>query len=311
MEKIKLHLFAEKLELAGYSKRSIETYRYNLELFFRYMEQIENINTVDQILPEHLTAYHTYLQYNKFTNGNYLCPYTIRQRLDAVRRFFKLLYDEGLFAHDYSKCFTLPKAKRSIPRNVPTVQDITTLIDSIKPSPRDPFALRDRCILELLYATGLRATEILTLTISNVNLVDKTLFIHGKGAKDRMVPIGAWVMPWLLEYLTAGREKFAQPGSPDTLFLSFRGMPLAEPNLRDIIHKYQSQTAIKARIWPHGFRHACATHMLAGGADIRYIQELLGHADLNSTQVYTRVDITQLKKVHHTCHPREREYQNA
>jgi integrase/recombinase XerD len=131
--------------------------------------------------------------------------------------------------------------------------------------------------------------------------------VKGKGSKDRIVPVGDWVMPYLREYLEVARPKLVNPREPiDLLFLSKNGRMITNCNLNDLVRKYCKRAGIEKRITPHSFRHACATHLLKGGADIRYVQELLGHADLSSTQIYTHIDISFLKKAHSKYHPRER-----
>ena len=307
-QKLLIQWFTEKLELAGYSKRTVRSYEYDLSLFCRYLNDIENVKNIEDAGPEHITAYQTHLHYGLFKGGQHLHIHTIHIRLSCIKKFFKLRYDEGYSPADLGVHVVLPRQKRSIPRNVPSAKEVCAFLDSIEPRSFDPITLRDRCMLELMYATGLRAMETLRLSTNDFDLNEMTLFVHGKGAKDRIAPIGAWVKPWLLEYLETGRPKLIDERRPcDLLFVSKRGQPLAAPNLGAVIQKYQSAMPDAPRIWAHGLRHACATHMLEGGADIRYIQELLGHSDLGSTQIYTRVDITQLKKVHHQCHPRERE----
>ncbi|MDD5342921.1 MAG: tyrosine-type recombinase/integrase [Smithella sp.] len=181
---------------------------------------------------------------------------------------------------------------------------MAALLDAINPA--TVMGLRNRAMLELLYATGLRSAELLGLTVDNLNLSDKTLFIHGKGAKDRIVPVGSWVVPWLSEYLQTARPKLITKRSPcDLLFVSKTGRRIPHANLCYIVAKYAVNVALPMLPAPHAFRHACATHLLAHGADIRYIQELLGHACLGTTQIYTRVDITMLKQAHGKYHPRE------
>jgi integrase/recombinase XerD len=180
-----------------------------------------------------------------------------------------------------------------------------TLIESVLPT--NPLSIRDRCIVELLYATGLRNQELRTLPVGNVDLTEKTLFVTGKGSKDRIVPVGDWVMPYLLEYLEAARPKLINLREPtELLFVSKNGRMITEANLGDMIKKYARKIGLDIPITPHSFRHACATHLLKGGADIRYVQELLGHSDLSSTQIYTQLDISFLKQAHKKYHPRER-----
>jgi site-specific recombinase XerD len=306
MDKIKLHQLAEKMELRGYAKRTIREYVFALKWFFAFMTEEEGLRTIGEIAPAHITAYHTHLQYGKFKDGRFLTNGAIRQRLNAVQTFFRIFWEDGLLPEDLSQFVTLPRTKLALPKNVPSIAAMKQLIESVKTS--GLIGLRDRLIFELLYATGIRSEELLTLTLGNISLSEKTVFIHGKGAKDRIVPIGAWVMPWLLEYLEIGRPKLLRRRTPtEVVFLSRTGRPLATSNLCWLIRTRTEAAGIGCRMTPHSFRHACATHMLQCGADIRYIQELLGHSSLSTTQIYTKVDIKELKKMHNRYHPRERD----
>lgn len=306
METILLHQFAEKLELLGYSKRSIAEYPYYMGKFCKYLTEHENIERLSDVRPEHLNAYHTWLQYTRFKHDRYLTGGTVRKRLVAVKAFYRIMHAERLIGQDYAPLISLPKQKKGLPRHVPTEKDMKTLLESI--ALKDPITIRDRAILELLYATGLRNEEIRTSTLDNLDLQERTLFVTGKGAKDRVVPVGDWVMPYLREYLETSRPRLLNPKEPtDLLFISKNGRRITFGNLGDMIRKYAKKAGVEHRISPHSFRHACATHLLKAGADIRYVQELLGHADLSSTQIYTKIDITFLKQAHKKYHPREKQ----
>jgi integrase/recombinase XerD len=214
------------------------------------------------------------------------------------------MFGEGLVQQDYGPLVVKPKKRRSLPRHVPTEKEMLALLEAIKPT--EPLTIRDRALLELMYATGLRNEEVRSLTVDSVDLTERTLFVHGKGSKDRIVPIGDWVLPYLLEYLEAVRPKLINPREPTPcLFVTKTGRQITFGNLGDIIKRYAKKAALQTPITPHAFRHACATHLLKGGADIRYVQELLGHSDLSSTQIYTKVDISTLKEAHKRFHPRE------
>ena len=305
MDVIKIHQFTEKLELLGYSKRCIADYPAYLRLFFRYLEEHENLRNVADVKPEHITGYHTHLQYTKRKSGSYLTSATVRTRLNIVKTFYRVMFEENLVDGDYAAGIILPKRRKSLPRHVPSEKEMQTLLDSILPA--DPITTRDRALLELLYATGVRSEEARSIALDQLDLTEKTLFVVGKGAKDRIVPVGEWVMPYLREYLEANRPKLLNRREPTVLlFLSKNGRMITNCNLNDLIRKYCKRAEIVNRITPHSFRHACATHLLKGGADIRYVQELLGHADLSSTQIYTKIDISFLKKAHSKYHPRER-----
>ena len=304
MDKIRLHQFAEKLELLGYSRRAIADYPAYVELFFRFLDEHEGVKRIEDVKEEHISAYHAYLQYNKLKKENYLSAVTVRARLGTVKTFFRVMRDEKLLENDPAEGVALPKRHKSLPRHVPGEKEMALLLDSIEP--HDPITIRDRALLELLYATGIRSEEAREATISQLDYDEKTLLVRGKGSKDRIVPVGDWVLPFLREYLETARPKLENRREPsELLFLSKNGRKITRANLVDLIRKYALRAGITGRITPHSFRHACATHLLKAGADIRYVQELLGHADLSSTQIYTKIDISFLKQAHRRFHPRE------
>lgn len=304
MDKIKLYQFREKLELLGYSKRAVKDYPDYVRLFFEYLEKEEDVQSINDIKPEHITAYHAWLQYKRRKNGKYLSTVTVRRRLECVKTFYRVMHREKLVENDLAPEIITPKRQQPLPKHIPNEKEMKKLLDSIKPA--NPIGIRDRAMLELLYATGVRNEELRSVTMSNLDLTEKTLFVTGKGSKDRIVPVGEWVIPWLMEYLHAARPKLANTRKPcDILFLSKNGRMITNANLGDLIKKYAKRAGLQIPITPHSFRHACATHLLKGGADIRYVQELLGHADLSATQIYTKIDITFLKKAHKQYHPRE------
>jgi len=308
MEEIKLHQFREKLNLSGYSKRVVKDYPDYVRLFFKYLEQEEDIHSVADIIPEHITGYHAYIQYKKLNKKDtYLSSVTIRVRLQTVKTFYAVMYQEKLVKQDYAPLIKIPKRKKSLPKHVPSEKDMKILLESIQPD--NSLRIRDRTMLELLYATGIRSDELRTITVDNLDLQEKTVLVCGKGSKERVVPIGDWVLPWLREYLEVSRNKLLTVNNQtDLLFISKNGRKLTEGNLCALVHKYVKKSGLDYRITPHSFRHACATHLLKNGADIRYVQELLGHSDLSSTQIYTKLDIGFLKKAHKKYHPREQEY---
>jgi integrase/recombinase XerD len=304
MEKIRLHQFGEKMELHGYSPRSIKAYGDDVRRFFTWLKEHENIEKLDDVLPEHLSAFHAYLQYEKSTRGTYLGTTTIHHRLFALKTFYQIMYKERLIKHDYAALITPPKQKRHLPRNVPGEKELASMLDNIKPV--NILEIRNRAILEVLYATGIRNMELCNLKLDDLNISERTLFIKGKGAKDRIVPLGSWVMPYLMEYLEAARPKLIKKKKTDLIFVSKSGRPIPAANLIYIISTRAQAAGVQQRVTPHALRHACATHMLKGGADIRFIQELLGHTELSTTQIYTHVDISTLKRAHQQCHPREK-----
>jgi site-specific recombinase XerD len=304
VEEIKLHQFSEKLDVMGMSKRTVKGYTYDVGLFFRYCKDKEGLSSLGEITPRHLSAYATHLTYSKFKKGTaHLGTSTIRQRLSAVKIFYRIMFAEKLIEQDYASFITLPRVSRRLPSHVPTEAEVSAFLNAIPVE--HPIDLRDRTIFELFYATGIRNAELRGLCIENIDLSEKTLFVHGKGSRDRIVPIGDWVMPYVREYLEKARPSLIYRKT-QTLFLTNNGNPLSATDLEYIINKYKPAAGLTRRLTPHSFRHACATHLLKAGADTRYIQELLGHSALSSTQIYMQIDITNLKKVHKEFHPREK-----
>jgi integrase/recombinase XerD len=304
MEEIKLHQFAEKLDLLAYSPRSVKTYCDDVARFFVWLAEHEGLTSLDDVNERHLSAYHTHLQYGKSAKGTYLSTTTLHHRLFAVKLFYRIMYRERLIRQNYEHLIAPPRQKRRLPKNVPGEREIAAMLDLIEPTTL--LDIRNRAILELLYATGIRNMELRLLALEDLNLQEKTLFIHGKGAKDRIVPLGSWVVPYIAEYLEVVRPKLLRGKKNDLLFVTKSGNAIPAENLCYIVRTRAKAAGISQRLNPHTMRHACATHMLRGGADIRYIQELLGHAELSTTQVYTHVDISMLKKAHRQFHPREK-----
>lgn len=299
-----MHQFAEKLELYGYSRRVIADYPAYVERFFRYLAEHEQIRTPDAVTVQHINGYHAFLQYRKRADGTYLSTATVRVRLQVVKTFFSILHREGILPVDIAATIELPRLKKSLPRHVPSEKEMQQLLDTIEPA--DPITLRDRAMLELLYATALRNQEVRSVTLDALDIAEKTLFVTGKGSCDRVVPVGSWVIPWLIEYLETVRPKLAtRYAGARELFLSKNGRRLTNANLNDLLRKYSRRASLSVPVTPHSIRHACATHLLKAGADIRYVQELLGHAQLSTTQIYTKIDITFLQQAHKQYHPRE------
>lgn len=299
-KKTVIYQFKEKLELIGYARRTIEGYCYELKEFFEYLSRHENIQDVNSIKREHLIGYQSWIHFGGDNGDNKITPRSMNNKLQAIICFYRRMYEEGLVENDLSGYITLKRVKKNPPKNVPSQNQIKKLLDSIEPE--KPLEIRDKAILELLYATGIRSMELRHLKLSDWDMEKDNLFIHGKGAKDRIVPIGSWVIPYLREYVEAVRPLLVREPT-ELLFLSKNGRIIHKYNLGTLLKKYTERAEIKMNV--HAFRHCCATHLLESGADIRYVQELLGHADLSTTQIYTKVDITSLKKAYMRFHPRE------
>ncbi len=226
---------------------------------------------------------------------------TIQRRLSAVRSFFAYLVAEGIVESDPSAVLVAPKLPKRLPRIVPQ-QELSALLDA--PDPSTPVGLRDRAILELLYASGARVSEISALDRSGLDLAQGQVLLMGKGSKERVIPVHPYAVNRIRAYLSSGRPELAKSGSPDAVFLSARGNRMSTDAIRRVFKKHLATTEAALSLSPHALRHTFATHLLDGGADLRTVQELLGHVALSTTQIYTHVSTSRLKDVHGTTHPR-------
>jgi integrase/recombinase XerD len=222
--------------------------------------------------------------------------------LSTLRTFYRFLRTEGY-------CETDPAARVERPalwKKLPVVLDFFEIEDLLAaPDLNSDLGIRDRAMLELAYACGLRVSELLAVRLQDIDTAGELVRIHGKGRKERLVPVGAVALDYIGRYRGAPRRRLLKDGSiTDVLFLNFRGDPLSRMGFWKIFRKHLSAAGIVKKCTPHTLRHSFATHLLEGGADLRAVQEMLGHADISTTQIYTRVDRTYLKDVHRTFHPR-------
>jgi len=244
---------------------------------------------------EHLGRYRT-------AKGNLLMPTTQATRINPVKAFCKWLARQRIVESDPAANLILPRLPRRLPSYVPSegeVQHVLTLPDVTTTA-----GLRDRAILEVLYSSAIRRLELMALKIADLRFDRHVIWIrYGKGGNERIVPVGDRACVWVQRYLEKSRTLLAGPDSGETLFLTDQGQPFMKNRLGDMVKRYLLRAGVQARGSCHLFRHACPTHMLENGADIRFIQELLGHSDLSTTQIYTRVSIAKLQEVHSRCHP--------
>ena len=230
-----------------------------------------------------------------------LSPASIRRNVSAVRTYFKFLLGEGHVVRDPSERLETPRKWRTLPE-VLGVEEIEKLLTA--PSLDEPFAFRDRAMLELAYGAGLRVSEWISLNVRDVMLQDHLVRVFGKGAKERLVPIGRRAIGAIAIYLRELRPKLERGEGKGVLFLNARGQPMSRMGAWKILRKYVDQVGIKKPVTPHTLRHSFATHLLEGGADLRAVQEMLGHVDISTTQIYTHVDREYLRTVHKQFHPR-------
>lgn len=230
-----------------------------------------------------------------------LSPASIRRNVSAVRTYFKFMLGEGFVVRDPSERLETPKKWRTLPE-VLGIEEIEKLLAA--PSLDEPLAFRDRAMLELAYGAGLRVSEWISLGVRDVMLQDHVVRVFGKGSKERLVPIGRRAIGAIAIYLRELRPKLEKGEGKGRIFLNSRGRPLSRMGAWKILRKYVDQVGITKPVSPHTLRHSFATHLLEGGADLRAVQEMLGHVDISTTQIYTHVDREYLRSVHKQFHPR-------
>ena len=230
-----------------------------------------------------------------------LAASSIKLIVVALKIFFRYLASKGAVTRDPTEALTLPRIERYLPETLNEMQ-VEQLIDSI--DTKVPLGLRDRAMIELLYASGLRISELANARLENFSGEDRILRVTGKGNKTRLVPVGRKACEALASYLSMERPKLAKRRSGSEFFLSERGAKLTTARIWQIVKKHAKHSGLETNIYPHLLRHSFATHLLGNGADLRIIQEMLGHADISTTQVYTHVDQQRLKAVHRQFHPR-------
>jgi integrase/recombinase XerD len=219
----------------------------------------------------------------------------------ALKIFFRFLVSRGILTRDPTERLALPRIERYLPETLNELQ-VEQLIDSIET--KAPLGLRDRAIVELLYASGLRISELANARLENFNAEERIVRITGKGNKMRLVPVGRKACEALAAYLSSERPTLVKRRSGSEIFLSARGGKLTTARIWQVVKKHARHSGLEKNIYPHLLRHSFATHLLGNGADLRIIQEMLGHADISTTQIYTHVDQHRLKAVHRQFHPR-------
>ncbi len=290
-----LERFAEYLALEdGASLRTIEAYGRDLNRFVEWAS-VRSLANPAAVESAHLRDFVYHLK------DMGLAPSSIRRSVSALRTWFKFLQAEGQLARDPSERLETPKKWRTLPE-VLTVDEVIRIIHAV--SLDDAMAFRDRAMLELAYGAGLRVSEWIGLDVKDVMLEDALVRVFGKGSKERLVPIGRSAIGAVGMYLRELRPTLERGAGKGKLFLNARGNPLSRMGAWQILRKYVERAGIEKHVSPHTLRHSFATHLLEGGADLRAVQEMLGHVDIATTQIYTHVDREYLRSVHKQFHPR-------
>jgi integrase/recombinase XerD len=281
----------------GLSSNTAGAYRNDLWRYFRFLEQ-RGVAHPKEITKEDVRSLIVLLSDLGMAGSS------IARNLTAIRMFHRFLAEEGITDSDPTRNVEIPK----LGKKLPSVLDVNEVIKILEaPDCKESKGLRDRAMLEFLYATGLRVSELTEVALSDLDMSDHLVRVVGKGNKERIVPVGDAALEFVHKYLKEVRGTVAGRGrSGDVLFLSMKGKPLTRYAVWKILRFYVQKAGIDKPVSPHTFRHSFATHLLEGGADLRSVQELLGHADISTTQIYTHLDREYLREVILSFHPRER-----
>jgi integrase/recombinase XerD len=294
-QRFHLERFHEYLALeAGNSRNTVASYLRDITRLAEYATGHGSTS------PEQLSAAQL-REFIYFLKDLGLATTTISRQISAIRTYYKFLVGEGIAARDPSERIESPKRWRTLPA-VLTVAEVDTLLAA--PNTDEPLAIRDRAILEFAYATGVRVSELVALKLQDILYEDGVARVFGKGAKERLVPVGRRALGAVALYAREIRPTLDRGKGRGVLFLNARGTPLSRVGAWGVIKATARRAAISKRVTPHTLRHTFATHLLEGGADLRAVQEMLGHADLSTTQLYTHVDRDYLRTVHKSYHPR-------
>jgi integrase/recombinase XerD len=309
-------LYLLKQKEKNRSKATIRDTNERLEFFFRWLREVYSLSDVREITKDQIRTYQDYVNRYRKKNGEGLSKSRKRYLLNTLLYWFKFLEKEEVILKNPGADIEVLSEGRTLPKDILTEKEVSLLLKA--PDLRLPEGLRDRSILEILYGSALRNTELRSLRLSDVDMENCYLFVKGKGSKDRVVPMTRKAKRYLKEYLTKVRPVFLQnrflenrflqnsahPLNEEILFITREGSPIRVNGLTKIVRNYRKVAGLTKKVTPHTLRHSCAAHLIERGANIRYVQELLGHSKIDTTQIYTAVMPVTLKKVYEATHPR-------
>jgi integrase/recombinase XerD len=295
-------LLYEWMKVTRYSEYTTSKAEQRLRRFFTWCHD-RGLETPQEISRPVVESYQRYLFHYRQKSGKPLSGNTQFGYLADVKRYFKFLAKHNHLLYNPASEIEMPRIERRLPRDVMSISEAEQVL--IQPDINKPTGIRDRAMLELFYSTGIRRMELVNVSLYDVDFERGVLMIReGKGKRDRVVPVGTRALEWIEKYILEVRSQLQHGCSDDrTLFLSVNGQRFNPDHVTDIVRNYINTSGIEKKGSCHVFRHTMATLMLENGADVRFIQEMLGHANINTTQIYTRVSITQLKKIHNLTHP--------
>ena len=290
-----IELYLTWLELdKGLSKNTVKSYHSDISQFLKFLFK-KKLKNWDSVQSSHFDAWLNQL------GAEGLSKQSQSRKFTSIRSFSKFLLSERIIKKDFSELSYRPKLDMKLPITL-EINEMTQLINVAKSD--TIYGLRDYCIIELMYSAGLRVSELCFLKIEHMNIEDGILRVFGKGSKERIVPLGENAKRALDAYLVRSRPSFVNTNTDTTIFLSRMGKGLSRKTIWYMIKRYSEKALIKKAIKPHTMRHSFATHLLEGGADLRSIQDLLGHADISTTQIYTNMQKARLQEEHSIHHPR-------
>ncbi|MBN4073894.1 site-specific tyrosine recombinase XerC [Beggiatoa alba] len=289
------------MQVRGYSDSTLHRRESDIRRFVGWCDD-RSLNHPNQVTKPILESYQRYLfHYRQQRNDRPLSPTSQNHYLTSVKQYFKWLTQENYLLYNPALELIIIKQVFSLPV-VLSIDEIKQLM--AQPDTNTPGGIRDRAILELFYSTGIRRTELCNLTLQDILLTRKTLYVRkGKGNKDRLLPVGDKALAWIQRYLNHARHEYITDIHQETLFLNDYGDPFRDNKLGDKVKRFMRNAGIDVLGSCHLLRHAMATHMLENGAELRYIQVMLGHSNVNTTQIYTHVSIRKLQEVHRATHP--------
>lgn len=283
------------------SENTIKSYKLDLEKLFDYLINVKLIEAVKKIREDDLIDFFKFANSSKENSEEKFAIRTMSRYLSTFRSFFKFLDAEKIIDTNPVENIDSPKIAKIIPEYL-SIEEVDKILS--KPDLSNKLGLRDKALLETMYGSGLRVSEAINLTVSNVFFKDEFIRVFGKGNKERIIPIGKTGLKFIDKYINESRASLKNSHSENFLFLNFRGKKLSRMGIYDIVRRYSREAEIEKDVHPHTLRHSFATHLLQGGADIRIIQEMLGHSDITTTQIYTHTNRDYLIEVHKTFHPR-------
>ncbi|MGI6369713.1 MAG: site-specific tyrosine recombinase XerD [Candidatus Kapaibacterium sp.] len=279
----------------GLAKNTLDSYKHDLKIYVTFINSI-GISRFSDIKSSDLEAFVLELSELYYSSA------TIARYIASIRGLHSFLFSTNKVSADITELIEAPQVDRKLPE-VLSYEMIEEILSQIDVS--TPLGIRDRAIIELLYACGLRVSELINLRFSDIFFDDEIITIFGKGSKERVIPIGTEAIKWLDTYEKKARNFLLKDNKEEGIvFLNQRGKKITRMGVWKIIDKYVKQTTINFSVHPHSFRHAFATHLLEGGADLRVVQEMLGHSSITTTQIYTHLDKSYIKEVHKSFHPR-------